>query len=122
MKIRGSLRTAFALATLISGLPSGSFGAPAPRLDVTSTCRPRSGSDGIQLDEKRCRASEKFAQNQLVRDWTKYKPSDQAECTALATMGGSASYVELITCLELKQSLSVSRSGVRDAPRRKRKR
>jgi len=74
-----------------------------PRLDVTPTCRPMSKNDGLQLDEKRCRESENAAREQLVREWANFPAADRVECTTAATMGGTASYVELITCLEMKR-------------------
>ena len=74
-----------------------------PRLDVTPTCRPMAMSDGLQLDESRCRESENAAREQLVREWANFPAADRVECTTAATMGGTASYVELITCLEMKR-------------------
>ena len=89
-----------------------SLAAPAiaepqvPRLDVTPTCRPMDKNDGLQLDESRCRESENAAREQLVREWANFPAADRVECTTAATMGGTASYVELITCLEMKRHVA----------------
>jgi hypothetical protein len=77
-----------------------------PRLDVTPTCRPLAKNDGLQRDESRCRQSENAAREQLVREWSKFPAADRTECTTAATMGGTASYVELITCLEMKRHVA----------------
>jgi hypothetical protein len=77
-----------------------------PRLDVTPTCRPIDKTDMIQFDEKRCRQIENSAREQLVRQWTDFPAANRALCIQTATMGGTASYVELITCLELKREVA----------------
>src|SRR5581483_251895 len=100
-----------AIIVVLVGLAFGPA-APAraepqvPRLDVTPTCRPMSKNDALQLDESRCRESENAAREQLVREWSKFPAADRTECTTAATMGGTASYVELITCLEMKRNVA----------------
>jgi hypothetical protein len=84
---------------------SAAAGSAVPRLDVTPTCRPLDKGE-LQLDEKRCRESEKEAYDQLVKQWSKFPAADRTECTTAATMGGTASYVELITCLEMKRNVA----------------
>lgn len=100
------------LATAAAAALATSLAAPAraadpqvPRLDVTPTCRPFSNSD-MQIDEKRCRQTENDARDQLKRDWAKYTAAERSQCTATATMGGTASYVELITCLEMLRAVA----------------
>ena len=55
----------------------------------------------MQIDEKRCRQSEADARDQLKRDWASFPAANRSQCITTATMGGTASYVELITCLEM---------------------
>jgi hypothetical protein len=38
--------------------------------------------------------------NGIVKAWRKYTPGDRQRCVAETTMGGSASYTNLIGCLE----------------------
>jgi ABC-type glycerol-3-phosphate transport system substrate-binding protein len=71
-----------------------------PNLDVTPTCRALDHND-MQIDEKRCRQSEADARDQLKRDWASFPAANRSQCITTATMGGTASYVELITCLEM---------------------
>jgi len=93
-------------AIAIAAALTASLAAPTraevqvPNLDVTPTCRPLAKND-MQLDEERCRQSENDARDQLKRQWSSYPAAERAQCITTATMGGTASYVELITCLEM---------------------
>ena len=80
--------------------------AEVPTLDVSPTCRPLGGDVSLQIDTDRCFKSEREAREQLTRDWANFSAADQRLCTQTATMGGTASYVELITCLEMKRDLA----------------
>jgi hypothetical protein len=83
------------------------FAADVPRLDVAGACRAAAGADiGIKYDAERCLKSENDARDQLRAQWTNFPATDRSLCTQTATMGGTASYVELITCLELKRDVA----------------
>jgi hypothetical protein len=83
------------------------FAADVPRLDVARACRAAGGPDlGIKFDTDRCLKSENEARSQLAAQWTSFPAADRSLCTQTATMGGTASYVELITCLELKREVA----------------
>jgi hypothetical protein len=83
------------------------FAADVPRLDVASACRAAAGADpGIGYDADRCLKSENAARDQLKAQWTNFPAADRSLCTQTATMGGAESYVELITCLELKRDVT----------------
>src|SRR5436305_12799299 len=83
------------------------FAADVPRLDVAGACRAAAGTDlGVKYDVDRCLKSENDARDQLKAQWANFPAADRSLCTQTATMGGSASYVELITCLELKRDVA----------------
>ena len=83
------------------------FAADVPRLDVAGACRAAANADpGIQYDADRCLKSENDARDQLKEQWANFPAADRSLCTQTATMGGTASYVELITCLELKREVA----------------
>jgi hypothetical protein len=83
------------------------FAADVPRLDVARACRAAAGADlGVTFDADRCLKSENDARDQLRTQWANYPAADRSLCTQTATMGGTASYVELITCLELKRDVA----------------
>ncbi len=81
--------------------------ADVPRLDVANACRAAAGADlGVKYDADRCLKSENDARDQLKAQWADFPAADRSLCTQTATMGGTASYVELITCLELKRDVA----------------
>ena len=101
------------LQTTAAALLALSLGAPAfaadgvPRLDVRPTCHPIDSSDKtIQIDTDRCLKSENDAREQLVRQWADFPAADRALCTQTATLTSMASYVDLITCLEMKRDVA----------------
>ena len=95
------------------------FAADVPRLDVASACRAAVGADlGMKYDADRCLKSENEARDQLKAQWASFPAADRSLCTQTATMGGTASYVELITCLEMKRDVAKlpADRGLRTAP------
>ncbi len=117
--MRGITKIAVAAGLALSlGTPAFAAEPQVPRLDVTPTCRPLDKSDMMQMDEGRCRQIENEARNQLVRQWADFPAADRALCTQTATMGGTASYVELITCLEMKRDVArlPADKGLKTAP------
>ena len=117
--MRGITKIAVAAGLALSlGTPAFAAEPQVPRLDVTPTCRPLDKSDMMQMDEGRCRQIENEARSQLVRQWADFPAADRTLCTQTATMGGTASYVELITCLEMKRDVArlPADKGMRTAP------
>jgi hypothetical protein len=45
------------------------------------------------------------AQTELIKGWATFKPSAQAMCAQETRIGGTPSYVELLTCLQLDQQV-----------------
>jgi hypothetical protein len=37
----------------------------------------------------------------LTRNWSQYPPADRTQCVGMISKGGPASYVELLSCLEI---------------------
>jgi len=110
MSISGTtFKTIFAITALATSLaaPARAADPQVPNLDVTPTCRPLDNND-MQIDEKRCRQTEADARDELKRQWSSYSAADRSQCTATATMGGTASYVELITCLEMLRAVATA--------------
>lgn len=99
------LLVAAVTASALAG-PARAADPKVPSLDVTPTCRPLDKSDMMQLDENRCRQIEKDARDKLAAQWSSFPAADRSACIATATMGGTASYVELITCLEMKRDVA----------------
>ena len=105
--MRFPIRTTLA-ASMLAAI-TGAHAAGVPSIDVSGTCKPLSSD--VQLDTDRCLKSEQEARAQLVKEWDKFSTADRALCTQTATMGGAASYVELITCLEMKRDVAKLPAG-----------
>ena len=113
------------LQTTAAALFALSLAAPAfaadgvPRLNVGPTCRPLDPSDKtVQIDTERCLKTEQETREQLVRQWADFPPTDRALCIQTATLTSMASYVDLITCLEMRRDVAKlpADRGLRTAP------
>ena len=73
-----------------------------PRLKVESSCE-AAGRGAIVLgrNKEACLADETTAQDTLKQNWSKYGASDKSDCVGMVTTGGPASYVELLSCVEI---------------------
>jgi hypothetical protein len=90
----------------VLGIVTAAHAAEVPTLDVNRTCKPINGDRSMQIDTDRCLRSEREARDQLSREWANFPAADRGLCTQTATMGGTASYVGLITCLEMKRDVA----------------
>ena len=69
-----------------------------PKFDIVKECHFEGGST-VQFD--RCSEDEGAALRDLRQAWTQFAGADKRNCTVEATTSGFASYVELLTCLEM---------------------
>jgi hypothetical protein len=93
---------------------AASAASGVPNLDAAQMCRETANADmGTMFDVNRCIAAEREARAKLAREWDTYKPANRQLCAETASMGGSASYVELITCLELQHDVAMERRDVK---------
>jgi hypothetical protein len=83
-----------------------------PVLDVKPVCHgiaaqgmDPSETGGPDLAMSQCVASEQEVRGQLVKAWPDFASADKQHCTREATMGGEASYTDLITCLEMARDV-----------------
>jgi hypothetical protein len=51
-----------------------------------------------------CKREELAARDKLNDQWKQFMPAQKAHCVSLTELGGSPSYVELLTCLELAKT------------------
>ena len=72
-----------------------------PQLNVRTSCSAANRGGGASQDMNNCLQEEQIARTQLVKDWGEFAAGDRSSCVQLSTMGGSPSYVELLTCLEM---------------------
>lgn len=74
-----------------------------PKFDVAKECRFEGGSTA---DIDRCHQDEAEALERLKANWAQFSAVDKSACHSLATIGGFASYVELLTCLEMARDVN----------------
>ena len=73
-----------------------------PTLLVGPSCEAAgSGSVILGRTKESCLADETTAQDTLKQNWPKYLGTDKTDCVTLENSGGPASYVELLSCLEV---------------------
>jgi hypothetical protein len=84
-----------------------------PVLDVRPSCSVARRSADQAKDRDNCLQEEQIARTQLIKDWGQYAASDRSDCLELATTGGTPSYVELLTCLEMEKAVKESRAAER---------
>jgi hypothetical protein len=102
IRLMGALSIVLLLTPIVAA-----WADEVPMLDVNPICRgiaqgaigagERGGPD---LSFARCVRSEQAIKKGLVKAWHKYAPGDRQRCAAETTMGGSASYTNLVGCLE----------------------
>jgi hypothetical protein len=73
-----------------------------PQLDVSATCNAAArGAISAGRDKASCLADERAAQDALAKDWPSYNATHKIQCVGNVQTGGPASYVELLSCLEV---------------------
>jgi len=75
-----------------------------PRFDIAASCRDV-GKAGINVGRpaSACRADEERARDALAARWSQFQPNARTNCVEGASFGGPPSYVEVLTCLEMKK-------------------
>jgi hypothetical protein len=101
-----AIPTKVALATTVALFAAAAYAGDVPTLNVNPTCTPIGNDKIFPIDTKQCLRSEQEARDQLVKEWAGFPAADRSLCTATASMGGMASSVALITCLEMKRDVA----------------
>ena len=78
--------------------------AGSPEIDYARTCHD-TPPVGMNKDDtfKACMASEKGARDALPPIWARAEAQARQDCLRMTQIGGEASYVELVTCLEMRE-------------------
>lgn len=76
---------------------------------VGPSCRAAAqASDAIDPNGESCIRDEQSARVRLNQQWKNFTPAQHEQCVRLSTLGGSPSYAELLTCLEIaKQAVEI---------------
>jgi hypothetical protein len=77
-----------------------------PAFDINRSCKlDAAAATGLTLDQttKACVDDENKARQQLASQWSSFPASGKATCIPQESIGGTPSYVSLLTCLQMGQ-------------------
>ena len=77
-----------------------------PNFDVARSCKlDVAATTGLSVDQsiKSCVNDEQKAKRQLASQWSKFPAPSRASCISQESIGGTPSYVSLLTCLQMGQ-------------------
>jgi hypothetical protein len=94
-----------------------------PTLKVEASCR-AAGIEGMMTGRTAdsCMNDENSARDDLKKAWASFSADDRSHCLSMVSTGGSPSYVELLSCLEMSRDAKLIAKGQPPAqmPARKR--
>lgn len=83
-----------------------------PNLNVGPSCEAAArGAIVMGRDKAACMGDENAALDVLKENWAKYNAGDKAQCVGNVRQGGPASYVELLSCLEIMRDSKTIRES-----------
>ena len=107
----------FVFAPLLLGSHLLAVADSVPVFDVKKSCQGRDVEAVFGgRTSNTCIRSEEAARDQLKKSWGEFSAKDKVGCVATAKIGGSPSYAELITCLEMNRDLQKLRATSSDTP------
>jgi hypothetical protein len=104
------LHLPIAILATLSPIPVSST---VPSFDMARECRFEAGST---VDFDCCSRDEVGALRQLQQEWTQFAGAYKKTCVGETTIGGFASYVELLTCLEIARDVVSANTNPRNPP------
>jgi hypothetical protein len=98
---------------IIASLAPITISDTVPKFDIAKECRLESeSSNGVD----RCARDEADARQQLETEWPQFVRADKSVCFGEATTGGFASYVDLLTCLEMARDARIADTDTTNSP------
>ena len=82
-----------------------------PSFSIANECR-FEGETSEVVD--RCSKDETEARQRLEEEWAQFVAADKSTCIVESTIGGFASYVDLLTCLEMSNDVRKENNKSRD--------
>ena len=88
-------------------------GDRVPVIDVEQTCKETAATDkamGLDLPQSvdNCMRDENAARQQLAAVWLSYSASVRDSCAQEATLAGTGSYVDLLTCMQMSDPATLT--------------
>ena len=107
----------FVFAPLLVGSHLLAVADSVPAFDIKKICQGSAIAAAFAgRDAKSCIESEEATREQLKKIWGEFSMKDKVGCVVTAKIGGSPSYAELITCLEMVRDLDKIRATSSDKP------
>ena len=103
-------------ALLTTGSPSAAATNAAPKFNVRPSCESparRLVVVGHAGAPEACLTREKEAHEVLNKHWSRYAMSDRTSCVGKVSHGGPPSYIELLSCLEIREHATEAREALR---------
>jgi hypothetical protein len=98
------------LAVLLGAQTAMALADNPPTLNVGPSCDAAArGAIVIGRDKEACMGDENAALDVLKKNWTQYNSADKVQCVGNVRQGGPASYVELLSCLEIMRDAKTIR-------------
>src|SRR5215470_14466919 len=112
-EIMSACASKIAVVVLMLGMPATIARADSPpKLNVTPSCEAAArGAVSAGRDKETCLADEQSAEKALTQNWPKYEAADKTQCVGNVKTGGPASYVDLLSCLEIMRDAKAIRQG-----------
>jgi hypothetical protein len=99
----GFFKTASFSAILLAGFATPAPADSVPTLKIGPSCEAAGrGSVVLGRSKEACMADENAARDSLKKNWSKYSGTDKQQCIGMEKTGGPSSYVELLSCLEVR--------------------
>jgi hypothetical protein len=112
-----ALANKIAVVVLMLGPPAIALADSPPRLNVSPSCEAAArGAISAGRDKEACLIDERTAEGVLAQNWSRYDAADKTQCVGNVKTGGPASYVELLSCLEIMRDAKAIRQGDLLAP------
>jgi hypothetical protein len=108
----GFIRTVSVAALVAAGFAASVHADDVPTLQIGPSCDAAGrGTVVLGRSKESCLADETTARDTLNKNWSKYSAADKQECLGMEKAGGPSSYVELLSCLEIRRDARDIRNG-----------
>jgi hypothetical protein len=96
------MRRLFGLAIAVLGSTLPAFADEPPRFNIEATCRAAPGLLSQDADPfVGCVRDERAAEASLIRQWASFRGDHRRNCVAETQIGGSPSYADVLTCVQM---------------------
>ena len=99
------------IAASVLGLLVLAADEPVPSINPEPSCRSVAARAKPIGDIEVCMRLEQAARDELVKRWEAFNTDDKATCIPLTTAGGTPTYTELLTCLDVRRDARLLRES-----------